>query len=205
MISLAFGALLIGALMAAYQLQRSAEKLPDEPKSTLQAAALSSLFIGVSALAEILLNQGGADIQTLQRMLSNLAYYAALPLIASALLVAARNDHWTRPAWGRWLIGLFALFELLRRMEYGELYTQIVAVTVSGVMLLGALLIKQKLIQGIALLAAINMAMALVLFGPANLLPTFSNPVVYPVLLAAALPLTATALKHQVSNSQKKA
>ncbi|WP_299202264.1 hypothetical protein [uncultured Amphritea sp.] len=204
MLSLALGALLIGALFAALQLQNSAKNLTkdqaDSPRTTLQAGALSALFIALSALAELLLTQTGSDIETLQRMLANLAYYAALPLLATAMLVSARNAHWERPAWGRWLIGLFALFELLRRMEHGELYTQVVAVFVSAALLFAALLTHEKRLRGVTLIASINMAIALLLTGPGALLPNplDDNDYLYPLLLAGALPLIASAIKQTV-------
>ncbi len=207
MLSLALGALLIGALFTALQLQKSAQQLPDAPRATLQAGALSALFIALSALAELLFNQAGSDIETLQRIFANLAYYAALPLLASVMLVSTRNQHWQRPAWGRWLIGLFALFELLRRMEHGELYTQIIAVAVSATMLLAALMTKEKVLQKANLLAGINMAITLLIAGPGALMPNSlpENSYLYPLLLAATLPLFAIAIKQTVLFHHKKA
>lgn len=216
--SLALVALLISALYAALQLQNSAlrlskvliagqkEELSDAPKATLQAGALSALFIAFSAGAELLLNQTGSDIETLQRIFANLAYYAALPLLATSMLVSARNSHWERPAWGRWLIGLFALFELLRRMEHGELYTQVIAVAVPATMLFAALTTTNKLLRGASLLAVVNMAITLLLAGPGALMPNAlsDSSYLYPLLLAAALPLTAIAIKQTVLFSQNK-
>ncbi len=200
MLNLALGALLIGALFSAFQLQNSAQRLPDSPRTTLQAGALSALFIALSALAELLLNQAGSDIETLHRMFANLAYYAALPLLASVMLVSTRNQHWQRAAWGRWLIGLFALFELLRRMEQGELYTQILAVAVSATMLLAALMTKEKALQKANLLAGINMSITLLIAGPGALMPNSlpENSYLYPLLMAATLPLFAIAIKQTV-------
>lgn len=205
MITFALIALVASALFSALQLQRSAEKLADEPKVTLQAASLSALFIGVAALAELLLDNSDIDLQTLQRMLSNLAYYAALPLLASAIIVTARNDHWSRPAWGRWLIGLFALFELLRRMEHGELYTQILAVAISVAVLYATIIQSNATLRRTALLITLNLSLALLLFGPGSLLPEHSSPFLYPVLLAATLPLIASGLKLGTLSTNKKA
>ncbi|MBR9868394.1 MAG: hypothetical protein GYB20_11975 [Oceanospirillales bacterium] len=211
MLNLALSALLISALFAAFILQKSAKKLTeelaDEPRTTLQAGALSALFIAFSAFAELLLNQTGSDIETLQRMFTNLAYYAAIPLLASAMLVSARNSHWERPAWGRWLIGLFALFELLRRMEHGEIYTQVVAVAVSGVMLTAAVMTRHKQLRSITLLAAVNMSIALLLTGPGALTasPLAESSYLYPLLMAGALPLAAIAIKQTVVFNLKKA
>lgn len=206
MLHLALGALLIGALFTAYQLQKSAQRLPDSPRTTLQAGALSALFIALSALTELLFNQANSDIETLQRIFANLAYYAALPLLATVMLVSTRNNHWERAAWGRWLIGLFALFELLRRMEHGELYTQVIAVAVSATMLLAALMTKEKALQKANLLAGINMAITLLIAGPGALMPNSlpENSYLYPLLLAATLPLFAIAVKQTVLFNHKK-
>ncbi|MBN0989227.1 hypothetical protein [Amphritea pacifica] len=205
-------ALIISSMASALLLKRAAQSLvDDQPKATLQAASLSLAFIGVAALADLLttlsLASSSIDLQTFQRLLSNLAYYAAIPLLASAMLVSARNSHWSRPAWGRWLIGLFALFELLRRMEHGEIYTQMVAVAVSAAMLASAFMTGEKQLRSITLLAAINMAVALMLTGPGNLVssPLVDSNYLYPLLLAAALPLCAMSIKQMVRFNQQQA
>ncbi|WP_428035176.1 hypothetical protein [Amphritea sp.] len=205
MFTLALVALIISSTVSALLLKRAAECLTDDqPKATLQAASLSLAFIGFAALADLLIAllvvSSDMDLQTFQRLLSNLAYYAAIPLLASAMLVSARNSHWSRPAWGRWLIGLFALFELLRRMEHGEIYTQVVAVAVSAVMLAAVFMTSQKRLRNATLLAALNMAVALLLTGPGNLVasPLTDNNYLYPLLLAGALPLSAMAIKQMI-------
>lgn len=205
MTSLALGVLLIGALYAALQLQRGADKVKPEAQVTLHASALAALFVGLAAMGDLLLDPADADLGTLQRMLGSLGYFVALPFLASALLVAVRNDHWSRPAWGRWLIGLFAFFELFRRMEQGELYTQIIAVLVPIVMLIAALLQSHKLLRSMSLFATLNMALALILAGPGSLLPEYADTTLHPLLLAAALPLTATAIRQTTLQHTKKA
>ncbi|MDO6563893.1 hypothetical protein Q4488_10915 [Amphritea sp. 1_MG-2023] len=203
LISLVYGALLISALFSARQLQRHAQSHSDTAKATLQAAALSAGFVAIWALSE-LVNQSdqfaGTDIATLQRLLSNLAYFVALPFLATALFISASSQHWQRPAWGRWLLGLFALFELLRRMEHGELYTQIVAVMISVSFLWVTLIIKEKALRQASLLAGINMAIALLVTGPGAVLasPLPDSQVLYPLLLTAALPLTGIAIQQTI-------
>lgn len=209
MFTLALVALITSSTASALLLKRAAECLiGDKPKATLQAASLSLAFIGFAALADLLTTlfvvSSDMDLQTFQRLLSNLAYYAAIPLLASTMLISARNSHWSRPAWGRWLIGLFALFELLRRMEHGEIYTQVVAVAVSAVMLASAFMTSHKQLRNATLLAAANMAVALLLTGPGNLVasPLTDNNYLYPLLLAGALPLSAMALKQMIQLNQ---
>lgn len=90
--------------------------------------ALAALASTLAALGSLLLDKTGPDSGTLLRMLQNLAFYAATPMLVTALIALARNYPISRPAWGRWLLGLIALYELLRRMGYGEQYTLILAI-----------------------------------------------------------------------------
>jgi len=203
MTAITFSVLFLSTLASAIWLQRNSKGLGEDSRATVQAAALSCLFIALAALTETLFSQSTNDLQTLHRMLGNLAYYAALPLLASAMLVSVLNKHWSRPAWGRWLIGLFALFELLRRMEQGEIYTQIVAVLTCAAMLFAAIKISQPLLRGIGVIATINMSLALMLFGPGTLVTELSNPPAYAILLAAAVPITAHVLRLNIKQSEQ--
>lgn len=89
---------------------------------------LSALAVGVALLGQLTLDPEGSDSGTLARMLNNLAIYAGAPMLVTAVAAIAKNYPISRPAWGRWLLGLFALFELCRRMEYGEGYTLVLAI-----------------------------------------------------------------------------
>ncbi|WP_432471061.1 hypothetical protein [Amphritea sp. HPY] len=202
MTAITFSVLFLSTLVSAIWLQRSSKGLAEQPRATVQAAALSCLFIALAALTETLFSQSTNDMQTLHRMLGNLAYYAALPMLVSALLVSALQQHWSRPAWGRWLIGLFALFELLRRMEQGELYTQTIAVLACATMLFAAVKIRQPLLRGIGVIATINMSLALLLFGPGTLVAELSNPSAYAVLLASAVPITAHVIRLNIQQPE---
>ena len=62
--------------------------------------ALSSLFIALAALAQVVIPADGSDLHTLRQMLENLAYFAGLPLIATALILATLKQSWSKPAWG---------------------------------------------------------------------------------------------------------
>lgn len=89
--------------------------------------SLSLLAAAVATAGQVVLNPQGSDSGTLMRIFTNLALYAAAPMLVTALVALARTYPISRPAWGRWLLGLFALFELCRRMGYGEQYTLILA------------------------------------------------------------------------------
>src|SRR5690554_3128853 len=115
--------LLLAALSGAVLLFRRSEQLQEAPRSQLQVSSLSLIFVALAAMGQLLLTPTSQDIATLQRLLDNLALYAGLPLLATAALALAMGWYWSKAGWGRWLLALFALFELCRRMGLGEDYT----------------------------------------------------------------------------------
>ncbi len=183
-------ALLLLALSSGYssiwQHRRTSETAAD---FNLKVLALSSLFIALSAVAQLLIGDQSGDFYTLRRMLENLAYFAAIPLMATAAIAISMQKVWSKPAWGRWLLGLFAFFELLRRMQYGEQYAQFIA-AIAAVALIYAT-IKQSqphsrtmLLSGSALIAA-----GLTLFSQGTLQASLQNTALFSGCLALGLPL----------------
>ena len=195
MTTIAFSVLLISALATAGWSYRGATQLSGDKQTTLQVLSLCSSFIALAALADLLLTDTGSDLTTLQRMLGNLAYYAAIPLIASTAVATGRKQHWSRPAWGRWLIALFALFELLRRMEYGAEYSQVMAALCVLAIALSALRFSSAAAKSLGLIAASGFAIALLLFGPGSLLPELTNSSYYALALAASIPIYGYTLR----------
>lgn len=186
--------LLITALSSAVIIFRRAEATDPERRLLFQISSLSLLFIAVAALGRLALFSSNQDIATLQRMLENLALYAALPLLASVMLAQAWNRHWSRAGWGRWLLGLFALFELCRRMNIGEQYTLVMGATIGLVLLLAALRLHGMYARLAS--AASGLLIALSICYP--LLASLTFPAWMPVAAqAVALPLFAVALLSQ--------
>ncbi|GAA0795455.1 hypothetical protein [Marinobacterium sediminicola] len=130
--------LLIVALASAVLLFRRSETLAQAPQSQLQVSSLSLLFVAMSAMGQLLLTPDSQDVATLQRLLDNLAVYAGLPLLATATLALAMNWYWSKAGWGRWLLALFALFELCRRMGLGEDYTLWLSLALAAALLVSA-------------------------------------------------------------------
>ena len=95
----------------------------DSHSSEYFVITLSALAAALAILGQLTLDAEGSDSGTLLRILNNLAIYAGAPMLVTAVVAIAKNYPISRPAWGRWLLGLFALFELCRRMGYGEGYT----------------------------------------------------------------------------------
>lgn len=130
--------LLAAALGITVLLFRRSETLATTTQSQLQVGCLSLVFVALAALGRLLLTPVNQDITTLQRLLDNLALYAGLPLLVTATLAMAMGWYWSKAGWGRWLMALFALFELLRRMGLGEAYTLWLSVALAATLLLSA-------------------------------------------------------------------
>ncbi|MBR9828377.1 MAG: hypothetical protein GYB41_07010 [Oceanospirillales bacterium] len=130
--------LLLAALAGAVLLFRRSDAAAEAPKSQLQVASLSLIFLALAAMGRLLLVSVDQDIVTLQRLLDNLALYAGLPLLVTAALAMAMGWYWSKAGWGRWLLALFALFELCRRMGLGEDYTLWLSVVMAVVLLVVA-------------------------------------------------------------------
>lgn len=101
-----------------------AKKLNTVHHNSLYVIALGLISLSLATLASMTLDPLGADSGTLQRMLVNLAIYAGMPMILTAVLCIGLEKQISLAGWGRWLLALFALFELLRRMDQGTIYTQ---------------------------------------------------------------------------------
>ncbi len=176
--------LLVCALLLAGQSYRCGEQKQETASFVI---SLSAAFLAAASLGELTLEATNQDLLTFQRMLDNLAFYAALPLLATALIAQAWQKDWSRAAWGRWLLALFALFELMRRAEQGDLYSQIVAV--ASVILLLASLPKLSNMQArlTGFITLVPLSLALLIFSHGSLLPQYQSLPGYALALATAL------------------
>ena len=200
MILFAYSALLFSALATTRWLYRDAEQCPADRQTTLRVLCLSYLFIALAALAELFSGLMPStltnDLVTLQRMLDNLAFYAAIPLLASPAVATGLGQHWSRPAWGRWLIALFALFELCRRMEYGALYAQILAALCVLAIIASAIRFTETRTRVLGVLSAGGLGTTLLLFSHASLVSGLANSTAYALSLALTVPLFGYTLRH---------
>lgn len=193
----------IGLFVCALLLAGRSYQIAEQKNLTaFMVISLSAAFIAASAAGNLLLIESNQDIATLKRLLDNLAFYAAIPLIASALLDFSRNYDWSRAAWGRWLLALFALFELCRRADIGILYSQIMSVVSVSVILLSALKLANRNAQLSGLISAISLGVALLIYSPASLLPEMISPIHFALLEAFSLASLSLAITtKQVKNS----
>ncbi|MDY6891579.1 MAG: hypothetical protein SVU24_08285 [Pseudomonadota bacterium] len=192
------GVVLAAALVSAGLLLRQSEDTPAAQSLLLKVSRLALLGVALAALSRLTLSDGGQDIATLRRMLDNLALYAALPLLASAMLGATLRWYWSKAGWGRWLLGLFALFELCRRMGLGEAYTLTLGGAI-GLVLLGAALRLRGILPRLAAVGS-GALFAVAICTPRLPLPPLPEDLL-PLALAAALPLFAIALLNQLERA----
>lgn len=118
----------------------------DAHSSEYFVISLSTLAAALAILGQLTLDAQGSDSGTLLRILNNLALYAGAPMLVTGVVAIAKNYPISRPAWGRWLLGLFALFELCRRMGYGEGYTLVLGVFCLSGLLISLVWFKAKTI-----------------------------------------------------------
>lgn len=186
--------LLVCALLLAGRSYQAGEKYAHTASMVI---SLSAAFIACSTAGNLLLQTADQDLQTLKRILNNLAYYAAIPLIASAMLDFAWKFEWSKAAWGRWLLALFALFELCRRSEIGATYSQVMALISVAVLLISMLRFSRLSVRVLGGISAAFLAAALVLYGPYALTPQLTNPAAYALTLGLFLVLLSLALGQQ--------
>ena len=184
--------LLAAALASTLLMYRQPADMAEEQRLRLSTSRLALVFIAAAALGRLTLNAASQDTETLRRMLDNLALYAALPLLATAVLGQALNWHWSRAGWGRWLLGLFALFELCRRMELGELYTLCLGAAIGLALLLAAVRLCEGWAPRLAA-AASGLLLAAAICTPGLPLPQ-PPALALAIAQAAALPLVAFTL-----------
>lgn len=192
---LSYGLLIAGCTLCAALLFRQPERLTDSNRSFALLIALSAGFIAASALGAMVLDAQSTDSQTMLRFLDNLKIYIALPLIASLILAAGFEYFFSRAAWGRWVLALFALFELLRRLGHGEVYTEVLLWSCVAALALGSVkLVPTVRVPG--LLAAALLA--------ASLFAT-THTALANTLLAGSLALTGIACGRLINLRQRQA
>ncbi|WP_151705687.1 hypothetical protein [Nitrincola alkalilacustris] len=191
-------ALLLSSVLTCLWLLQQHKGLESEAHHLVRVFAVSSLFLAADAMGNMLLSSEGTDQATLRLMLNNLALYAALPLIATTLLAMAKGWHWSMAGWGRWLLGLIAFFELTRRMEYGNYYTQLMLLLVVAAIGFGSLLAPQLKAKAAGSSAALLLLLLALFASPAPLLSASAQPAIQYLLLAISLPLMAVTLHWQL-------
>jgi hypothetical protein len=197
--------LILGSIFAAAQLFRQPEKLTEQTKTFAMLITLSLGFIAASALGEILLSGENQDSQTMARLLTQLKIFIAIPLISSLITAARFGYFFSRAAWGRWVLALFAMFELMRRMGLGVEYTQVLSVLCALSLLISLVSFPQPSIRNLGVVGALLISSSLLIYSKASLLPTHQHMPTENLMMAAGLIFIGLACRHMISYQQLKA
>jgi hypothetical protein len=179
--------LFLAAGTSAIWIGRSRRHHGDADQPALFSAMLGFILAaasGACAAASLI----GFDLEEAHQWLERASLLLGLPLIALAALTLARRWIWSRPNWGRVVLGLCVFFELARQLGWSEPYA-------FGLMLTSALLIiyAGALQWPARLPAAAGVVAGTLLLGsaplPAGMLMDSPLSELRPLLLAVASPL----------------
>jgi hypothetical protein len=141
--TLSLVSLLLASLASILLLFRGTKESIDS-SAEIKVARLSILSFTLALIGEFTLTSNSMDSETLSRMLSNLALYAGVPMLVSAIAAKASNRSFTMQTWGRYLLAIIALFELCRRMEVGQQYGNALGIILILTLIVSALTTKTK-------------------------------------------------------------
>ncbi|WP_326428964.1 hypothetical protein VQ574_18015 [Stutzerimonas frequens] len=157
-----------------------------------QPALFSAMLAFILAAASGATGLAGGLAEA-QQWLERASLLLGLPLLALAALTLARRWAWSRPNWGRVVLGLCVFFELARQLGWSESYAL-------GLLLASALLViyaavlqwPERLPSGAGVAAGVLLLLMLPLPGSMAIGKPFAGA--EPLLLAIASPLLAVLL-----------
>lgn len=180
--------LTLAAAASAIQIGRARRRYDEADQPALFSAMLAFILAAASGATGL---AGG--LAEAQQWLERATLLLGLPLLALAALTLARRWVWSRPNWGRVVLGLCVFFELARQLGWSEPYAL-------GLLLASALLViyaavlqwPDRLRSG----AGVAAGVLLLLMLPIPSGSAIDNPLAgaEPLLLAIASPLLALLL-----------
>jgi hypothetical protein len=210
MLALSHLILVLGCAICAALLFRQPEKLSDANKTRVLLVILGTAFIALASVTSLIVSPNNQDGATMLRLFSNLKNFVGLPLIASILLAFSLNKAFSRASWGRWVLVLFALFELLRRSGLGETYAIILEVVTALALCLSFVFGKRTLSigehQGVRLpgiFGAVCIGSSICLLGPYAIEPLSESTVWHNLSLGIGLSLLGLATGRWIKGNQR--
>jgi len=180
--------LTLAAAASAIQIGRARRRYDEADQPALFSAMLAFILAAASGATGL-----GGGLAEAQQWLERATLLLGLPLLALAALTLARRWVWSRPNWGRVVLGLCVFFELARQLGWSEPYAL-------GLLLASALLViyaavlqwPDRLPSG----AGVAAGVLLLLMLPIPSGSAIDNPLAgaEPLLLAIASPLLALLL-----------
>jgi len=120
--ALSDGVLALACLACVVAIGRARKGYTDADQPALFCALLGFLMPAAAAMAGVVRYGIAADWQGAHLWLSQASTFLALPLLGAAALTLGRGWAWSRPNWGRVVLGLCAFFELFRQMNVLDEY-----------------------------------------------------------------------------------
>jgi hypothetical protein len=112
------GMLALACLACAIAIGKARQRYAEADQPALFCALLGFLLAAAAAVASV----GDPSWQAAHLWLSQASSFLGLPLLGVAALTLGRGWAWSRPNWGRVVLGLCAFFELFRQMNLLEDY-----------------------------------------------------------------------------------
>ncbi len=194
---------LAGCAACALLPYRQTSSLSERHKTLAFLLLLSACFIAAGSIAEWGLVAQTTDAETAKRLFSNLKHFIAIPLIGSVLLAASFNRFWTTAIWGRWVLALFALFELMRRTDLGQNYALWLGAAVMSALLISFARNNAHNIRIPGLAAAILIGISTSILDSTSLAPALQNHFASEVILSIGLALVGLASARLIAQLQK--
>ncbi len=114
--------LVLSCLLCAIAVGRARRHYGEADQPALFCALLGFALPGAAAAAAAVRFGLDAQWQAAHLWLSQASVFLALPLLGAAALALGRSWAWSRPNWGRVILGLCAFFELFRQLDRLEDY-----------------------------------------------------------------------------------
>lgn len=175
---------------------------PDQPALFCVLLAFSlAAGAGASAAARLAL---GAESLEAERWLLQATRLLGLPLVGAAAICLARRWAWSRPTWGRIIIGLCAFFELARQLDWSAPYAFSLGLLAAAMVgYAGFVQWPARLQTAAGLAAGLILAIAPVV---REIAPTFAFPLgLESLCLAVAIPLIGWLVLQLPGNTRQRA
>ncbi|MHA6495243.1 DUF6962 family protein [Pseudomonas borbori] len=190
--ALSDGALTLACFACVFYVGRARKRYGPADQPALFCALLGFLLPAAAATVGALRYGVDPDWQAAHLWLTQASRFLAWPLLGAAALALSRGWAWSRPNWGRILLGLCAFFELFRQMNQLETYQLVLDLTTLLLILYAGAVQWPRRLPLCAALAAITLfALAGQAVGTEGLLGSIRRIDLFHGLLALAYPLLA--------------
>ncbi|WP_061240849.1 DUF6962 family protein [Ectopseudomonas composti] len=184
--------LALACAACAWLIGRARGRYGEGDQPALFCALLGFLLPAAAASVGVIRYGFDPSWQPAHLWLTQASSFLGLPLLGAAALALGRGWAWSRPNWGRILLGLCAFFELFRQLGYLEDYRLALNLaTLVLILLAGAVQWPRRAPAIIAAVAAGLFLLAGLAVGSEGMIGPLRRVDLFHLLLAPAYPLLA--------------